>query len=144
MAMDNNAQTATPVNLIAYEGTDPIPVTATPDFPVIHQRLSGGVLQVQMLISAVACELDCVAGYNSDPTPGNLLYVQLHNAIGVIAPGAVPAVVIPVYGGKTPYSLAMNLRFPTGLVLALSTTELTFTAAASPWLAYSVTYRTVT
>lgn len=139
--MDNNSKAATPVNLEAYEGTDPIPVTdAPPDLPVTHQRLSGGVLVTQAVIAAVPCELEAVVGYNSDPTVSDLLYVQLHNAAVAIAPGAVPAVVIPV-GGTLPYSLAMELRFSAGIVIALSTTELTFTAPASPWLAYSAIYR---
>jgi hypothetical protein len=122
----------------------PLPVVLrdSTTYTVIVRAKSGAALVSQATLFANDCLLDVVGGYNSDPTASDLLYVQLHDAAAAIAPGAVPAVVIPVYGGKTPYSFAIETIFLNGLVIALSTTELTFTAAASPWLAYNVNYRT--
>lgn len=163
--MDNNSRAATPVNVEGFTpgaaldvtitaplplpvviiAPLPLPVVLSPSgFPVKRQSPLSAVLVTQAVISAVPCELAIVAGYNSDPTATDLLYVQLHDASAAIAPGTVPEVVIPVYGGKTPYSYGLELDFAIGLVIALSTTELTFTAPASNWLAFSCVYRTAT
>lgn len=140
--MDNNSKAATPVNLLAYLGSDPIPVIITDSgFPISHQASGEGTLVTQAVIAAVPCELAEVAGYNSDPAVALLHYVQLHDAAAAIAPGAVPLAWFPVYG-KATYSLAMQLRFAAGIVIALSTTEDVFTAPASDLLGYFCVYRT--
>lgn len=142
--MDNNSKAATPVNLIAYLGSDPIPVIITDSgFPVSHQATSEGTLVTQAVISAVPCELADVAGFNGDPAVAIAHFVQLHDAAAAIAPGDTPLAVFPVYGMAT-YSMGVNLRFAAGIVIALSTTADVFTAPASDLLGYFCVYRTAT
>jgi hypothetical protein len=155
--MDNNAKTATPVNLEGIgPGMPPLDVNATivaplplpvriyplPVYSVDGQEFSGGTLIVQQQVCAEPCKLIVIAGMNADPTAGNLLFVQLHNVIGVIPPGRVPEVVVAVYGGYTPYSFGVGLVFDTGLAIGLSSTLGTFTASATPYLTFSSTFLT--
>jgi hypothetical protein len=144
--MDNNSTAATPVNImgsdpgspvaVTIDGPLPLPVTST-DFSEKHQVLGGAVPVVQVVVSTEPCELRTLTGYNSNADTTLELYVQLHEAGAAIAPGAVPAVVIPVKGRQT-FSLSQDLEFA-HLVLAISTTEFTFTAAAAS-MVYQVTY----
>lgn len=140
--MANKDVVATPVNLMGSDpALAPIPVTPVPSpaFPVQAEQY-GGDPKVNSVISGAPCQLKTLTGYNSDPNATNLLFVQLHELIAIpIAPGAVPKVVIPVYGGKTPFSLAQALTFSPGLTIGISTTEWTFTAA-SAFLCWQCTF----
>lgn len=95
----------------------------------------------QDLIFDLDCRLEIIGGYNGDPVSTNLLYLQLHDSNAAIAPGHAPVVVLPVYGGSV-YSYGIEQHFANGLVVALSTTEYTFTAPAADYLNYAAVVRT--
>lgn len=158
--MDNNSTAATPVNVVGGSGSGgaveveitaplplpifidaislPVPVTTTPAFPNKRQIIGGAFPAEQVVVSAVACELQTLTGYNSDSDTETELFVQLHEAGAVpLAPGAIPLVIIPVKGRQT-FSLSQNLEFPE-LVLAISTTEFTFTGAGDV-MVYQATF----
>lgn len=163
--MQNNANTATPVNI---EGVGPgvaLPVDATIVAPlplpvgivtplplpvqiqgvpygVKRQDGTGPLVQTQKVISVVPCELNVAAGYNRDPSATVQSWIQLHDAAALVLPGATPVVMFPVYGGNSPFSYAVDWEFFVGLVIAISTTETIFTAPAGNYLGFSATYRT--
>jgi hypothetical protein len=161
--LENNSKTATPVNVagfapgagvdativaplplpVAVVGPDPLPVILpTPTYSVKQQFLTGASLQGVVVLSAVPCELDIIAGYNSEPTAATLMWILLFNSATLIIAGAVPQIAIPVYGGKTPFSYGVPIEFVTGLCLAFSTTEGLYTEPASQYLAFSAIWRT--
>jgi hypothetical protein len=79
-----------------------------------------------------------VAGYCADPNPANLYFVQLHDNPNPIVPGDTPKVIVPVWGGYGVYSYAVETEFTNGGVqIALSTTELVFTAPAADYLTWN-------
>jgi hypothetical protein len=85
-----------------------------------------------------------VAGYNADPV--NDLFVQIHEEnFFPILNGAVPVVVIPVPKGFSTFSygLTVSVTDPLNfLIVAISTTELTFTAPPNDFLWFSAMYFT--
>jgi hypothetical protein len=165
--MENNSKAATPVNIegvapdlslpvtiVADAGIDgpelpigfgigthlSLPVT-TGDYPTRGQLLSGAVvLRDQEVVFPGACELEVVAGYNSEPTATQLLWVQLFDSALLVLPGEPALVTIPVYGGKTPFSFALPVKFATGLVIAISADEASY-ADAGTWLSFTAIYR---
>ena len=91
----------------------------------------GGTPKFESTICAETCQLTTLTGYINDPVGAAQLYVQLHDLGATpIAAGAVPKVVIPVKGVQL-FSLTQGLTFNSGLVIGLSTTEWTFTAATA-------------
>ena len=135
----NTVDQAIPIEIV-IPGTPPFPAFNT------YRQGSGGVLITQQTIVSISPTsvvlLQVVAGYVADPNPANLYYVQLHDVDAVVNPGDVPKVVIPVYGGMLTYSYAVETEFNSGaLQIALSTTQLTFTAPASDLLAFNAVGR---
>jgi len=142
--MNNNSPVATPVNLAGvdptFTGALPVVIVGSPIFSAPHDQY-GGDPKVQSVIAGAPCMLDTLTGYNSDPSSAQL-YVQLHEIDQLpIPPGNVPKVVIPVKGGKTPYSLSQKLTFSPGLAIGISTDEWTFVAAPA-FLCWQCTYWT--
>lgn len=132
-----------PVVRIAPVPLDVVIVPGQP-YDVERKARTANVLVTQAVVSAVPCALDQIFGYNSDPGAG-ILYVQLHDKAVAVVLGDAPFVIIPVpSGGKVPYSLAAETIFAVGLVVAISTTELTFTPPAANYLNFNVNYRTAT
>lgn len=122
---------------------DPIPfsVVVVPDVDFTRKRraLSNGLV-TQQLVNDTECLLTLVGGYNSDVAPGSTSYVQLHDTNVPLVGGEIPIVIIPVSGGKISYSYGIETLFSIGIVIAMSTTELTFTAPASDLLFFNMIY----
>lgn len=112
---------------LTLDTSTPIPVTVEPNDPP-HQSGSGGALVAQAQARATPCTLKVVAGYNADSV---LRYVQLHNKATALVLGDVPVMIIPVAGGRTAFSLEMELVFSIGFSIGISTTELTYTSAGN-------------
>lgn len=156
--MLNNSQLATPVNLqgtgpggtpVQVEITDPLPLPVsivlpttltvwTDTFVVESQGGTGGspgLVGGQVLSGVGPVKLRSLTGYCSDPTEAAQYWVQLHDAAAApLALGANPKIIVPLRGGYQAFSFVQGVRFDNGIVVALSTTEATFTAAATPWL----------
>lgn len=103
-----------------------------------HQAASEGVLLDKDIVCPTPCELQCVVGYNAG---SGMLYVQLHDKAGALSNGDVPEIIIPVPGGRTPFSCAMPYVFTLGMNIGISTTELTYTSAGN-LLSYAATVHT--
>jgi hypothetical protein len=140
-----------PVTKIINTPLEPVPVTiivgGTPAFdgPYIRNGFNG-VLVTQAEIANDPNPILCqgVAGYVADANPANLYFVQLHDLGVPVSPGDIPKVVIPVYGGYSTFSYAIETEFNNGgWQIALSTTQLTFTAPASDMLAWYANGRLV-
>lgn len=106
--------------------------------PLIEQALSGGSFVSTALISPTAAQNVAFAGFNSNPT--DLMYVQIHDRTTIPVLGTVPDIIIPVPSlGAFSYSLPIS--FSAGIAIGISTTALTFTAAGSPYMSYSILFR---
>jgi len=99
--------------------------TVTTDAPQFFT--TGGTLVIQALLPGSSMLLQ-LAGYNA---AAGLLYVQIHDSVGAIVAGHVPLVTIPVPGGNTAFSYGLHVPVTDEVVIALSTTPLTFTAATA-------------
>ena len=87
------------------------------------------------LVCPTPCELECVVGYNAG---ASMFYVQLFDQITAPVTSDVPEIIIPVPGGRTPFSLAISYVFTKGCAIGISTTELTYTSAGNV-LSYAAT-----
>jgi hypothetical protein len=96
-----------------------------------HQAGSEGVLLAADIVCPGPCMLQCVAGYNA---AAGLLYVQLFDKTTAPVAGDVPEMVIPVPGGRTPFSLSIPYVFTLGCSIGISSTELTYTSGGASLL----------
>jgi hypothetical protein len=155
--MNDNSKVATPVNLAGMSpGFPALPVDATivaplplpvlpvgPTYNTKQQFITGGAFQTAILLSAVACELQVIAGYSNEPTPNRLLWLQLFDLNVLPTTGVTnPQVIIPVYGLSAPFSFGMQLEFFDGLAVGLSLTETVYTRTdPDAWLAFSAIWK---
>lgn len=155
--MNDNSKVATPVNLAGVSpGFPALPVDATivaplplpvlplrPTYNTKQQFNAGGSFQTSIVLSAVPCELDVIAGYSSEPTPGRLLYLQLFDRDTLPVTGVTnPQVIIPVYGQRAIFSYGLQLEFTIGLAVGLSLSETVYDRTdPDAWLAFSSIWR---
>lgn len=103
-----------------------------------HQAASEGVLLDNDIVCPTPCELQCAVAVN---TGAGALWIQLHDKTSALVLGDVPEVSVLTPGGMGTYSLAMPYVFTKGMVIGISTTQLTFTSAGNV-LSYAATVRT--
>lgn len=123
----------------------PVGGVPIPGFANEIHYASGGTLITQVLLTpagvATAAYIIGVTGYNSHPT--DTLYVQIHDtSAAAIVLGAVPEIIIPVPGNKIAFSYGLQHLLSDGFLIAISTTELTFTAPAAAYLHTTVRLQT--
>jgi hypothetical protein len=126
--------------LITVADSGGVPGTTS---PIFYSTGGSRVTQAAVGTPSQAKRLSQVAGYNADTVQ---LFVQIHEvAASPIVNGAVPVVIIPVPGlfGTFSYGLLVSVVNPAHFfVVAISTTELTFTAPVSDFLWFSAMYFT--
>jgi hypothetical protein len=100
-----------------------------------EQRLTVSIppssLADQLLVADRPCRFLETFGYADGTTPAAFYYVQLHNSAYALTGGEVPVFEFPVDQNRGSFSLAYGHDFDTGLVLALSTTQGSFTGGTN-------------
>lgn len=99
-----------------------------PPTPITLSYYDSASFQTSQVVSAVAARLWNVFAHHN--VPGTTLYVQVFNAAAVPPPGATALISLPVETeivANLSYESNQGRPFSNGIVVALSTTDLTFT-----------------
>lgn len=113
------------------------PFGPIPGYLPVAQALSGGAFVTSATITGPGQNF-AFSGFNSDPA--NLLYVQMIDQLAAPVGGEAPDIIIPV-PSLAAFSYSLPISFSFGIVIAISTTPLTFTAPAANYLSYAILYR---